>query len=246
MTKLVFHITKIVIATVVAVLFSSCHSNIGLGNKIKGSGNVTKEVRNLTGFNKVTVCCGLDCEIQQSDKFAVIVEADDNLQPGIITTVHNDVLKIDSEYNGYKNVSSKKIIVQMPVIAGLESTGGSSLKSLNTLKGENIAMKTSSGSEMNITVESDTVTCESSSGSDLTIKGKALKTYAHSSSGSEISAKDLMANEIDAQSTSGSSITVAPILLLEAKASSGSSITYTKRPTQLRKESSSGGTVDEE
>lgn len=246
MTKLVFHITKIVIAAVVAVLFGSCHSNISLGNKITGSGNVTKEVRNLSGFTKILVYKGLDCEVQQSDKFAVIVEADDNLHEGITTTVENGLLKIDSRYNGYKNVSSKKIIVQMPVIVTLESTGGASLKSLNTLKGENITVKTSSGSEMNVTVESDTITCESTSGSDLTIKGKALRAYAHSSSGSSIKAGNLMANEIAAQSTSGSSITVAPILLLDAKASSGSSISYTKTPQQLRKESTSGGSVSEE
>ncbi|ESU22770.1 hypothetical protein FEDK69T_20310 [Flavobacterium enshiense DK69] len=245
MTKLVFHITKIVIATVLAVLFGSCHSNIGLGNNITGSGNVTKEVRNLSGFNKVTVSDGLDCEIQQSDKFAVIVEADDNLHEGITTTVENGVLKIDSEYNRYKNVNSKKIIVQMPVIVSLESNGGSTLKSLNTLKGDAIKIKSSSGSEINVDIESDTITCESTSGSELNLKGKALKAYAHSSSGSSIKAGNLMANEIDAQSTSGSSITVAPIVLLDAKASSGSSINYTKVPQQLRKESTSGGSVSE-
>jgi hypothetical protein len=97
-----------------------------------------------------------------------------------------------------------------------------------------------------VTIESDTITCESTSGSELNVKGKALKTYAHSSSGSSINAENLMANEIDAQSNSGSTITVAPILLLDAKASSGSSISYTKQPKQLRKETSSGGSIDED
>lgn len=246
MTKLIFHITKIVIATIVAVLVSSCTSSIGLGKSIKGSGNVTKEVRNLSGFTKVTVSRGLDCEVLQSDKFAVIIEADDNLHEGITTIVESGVLKIDSEYNTYKNVTSKKVIVQMPVIESLESTSGSSLKSLNTLKGTSLSIKTSSGSDMYVDVESDTIKCESSSGSELNLKGKALKAYAHSSSGSNIIAGSLMVNEIDAQSSSGSSIKVAPIVLLEAKASSGSSISYTKTPQQLRKEVSSGGSVDEE
>lgn len=246
MVKVVLFCTKLVITTLAAIMLNSCTSSVSLGNSVKGSGKVTKETRNLSGFNKVTVTGGLDCEIRQSDKFAVVVEADDNLHEGILTTVENGVLKIDSDYNGYKNVNSKKVIVQMPVIASLESSGGSSLKSLNTLKSEAITVKTSSGSEMEVDVESDTVTCESSSGSELNIKGKALKTYAHSSSGSEINAEDLMANEIDAQSSSGSSITVAPILLLDAKASSGSSISYTKKPRQLRKQSTSGGSVSEE
>ncbi|ESU28897.1 lipoprotein [Flavobacterium limnosediminis JC2902] len=246
MIKVVLFCTKLVIATLAAIMLNSCTSSVSLGNSIKGSGNVTKEARNLTGFNKVTVAKGLDCEIQQSDKFAVIVEADDNLHEGIITTVDHGVLKIDSEYGNYKNVSSKKIIVQMPVIVSLESTSGSNLKSLNTLKGNAIALKTSSGSEMNVTIESDTITCESTSGSELNVRGKALKTFAHSSSGSSINAENLMANEIDAQSNSGSSITVAPILLLDAKASSGSSVSYTKKPQQLRKQTSSGGSVSEE
>lgn len=246
MVKVVLFCTKLVVATLAVILLNSCNSKIDLDNSITGSGNVTKEIRNLTGFNKVSVARGLDCEIQQSDKFAVIVEADDNLQKGITTTVDQGVLKIDSEYGNYNNVTSKKIIVQMPVISSLECTSGSNLKSLNILRGNSILVKSSSGSVMHVTIESDTITCESTSGSELNVKGKALKTYAHSSSGSSINAENLMANEIDAQSNSGSTITVAPILLLDAKASSGSSISYTKQPKQLRKETSSGGSIDED
>jgi len=119
MVKVVLFFTKLAVAALAAIMLNSCTTKIDLGNSITGSGNVTKEVRNLTGFNKVTVARGLDCEIQQSDKFAVIVEADDNLHEGITTTVDHGVLKIDSDYSTYHDVSSKKIIVQMPVVSSL-------------------------------------------------------------------------------------------------------------------------------
>jgi hypothetical protein len=246
MTKIVILFSKIVSAALVALSISSCNGNFNLGNSVSGSGKIVTEKRNVSQFNKITVANGLDCEVIQADNFEVTVEADDNLINGIKTQVENNTLVIYSEYNNYINVTSKKITVKLPKILSLESSSGSTLKSGSLLTGEDITLKSSSGSSMEVEVESDKITLETTSGSEQQITGKALKLYTASSSGSHIEANELIANEVYSQSSSGSSTTVNAVLLLDGKASSGSSITYVKTPKEVRVEESSGGSVSKE
>ncbi len=242
MMKIGMYLIKIVTATIIAITLTSCNWTVNLGNSVTGSGNIVKEERKLNGFDKVEVKTGLDCEIQQADNFQVMVQADDNVIKDIKTVVENGTLKIYCDISNFHNVT-KKIIVSMPNITSLESSSGSTLKSINTLIGNNISLKSSSGSEMNVNIEADTLSLETSSGSEQNIRGKALLLYTASSSGSSINAENLLANDVKSQSSSGSSTDVHAILTLDAKASSGSSIEYKGTPKQVTKEESSGGSV---
>jgi Putative auto-transporter adhesin, head GIN domain len=237
------HLVKVVVTAIVALLFSSCNLTFN-GETIKGNGNVVSRERNLKAFTKIEVSRGLECEVTQGDVFKVIVEADDNLQDGILITVQNGTLKITSKYNNYFNVGSKKIKVTLPIVEQLESTSGSELITKGAIKSNYILLKSSSGSDLNAIVESERVALESSSGSDLTVKGKAIDVTTTSSSGSDINAKDLLANNINAQSSSGSDTDVHPLVYLNAKASSGSSIDYHSKPKRISKQESSGGSID--
>ncbi len=158
MTRFVVFFSKLIAATLAAVSLTSCNHSIDFGDSITGSGNVVTENRNVTTFDKVTVSQGLECEVIFSDKLEVTVEADDNLIKGIHTTVQNGTLDISSEYDNYVNVKSKKIIVRMPKIVSLESNSGSTLTSNNVLTSDDITLKSSSGSSLEVEVEADKVT----------------------------------------------------------------------------------------
>jgi Putative auto-transporter adhesin, head GIN domain len=238
------HLVKIVVATVVAFLFSSCNFNFD-GKSIKGSGNVVSKERNLKDFTKITVSRGIECVVTQGSTYKVVVEADDNVQEGILTTVENGTLKITSEYNNYHNVT-KKVRVQLPTIEQLETTSGSDLRAVGVIKSNSILLKSSSGSDLYAQVESEKIALESSSGSDLKVEGKAIDVTTASSSGSHIDAEKLLANNIISQSSSGSTTDIHPLVSLKAKASSGSSIDYFSHPKNISKEESSGGSVDEQ
>ena len=229
-----------------ALLFSSCvHSSMSFGNGIKGSGNITTETRIVDkDFKSIEVSYGIKVNVEQADTKSITVEADDNLQKHIITKIENGVLKIDSD-ESYNSTETPMVNVKMPVINGLSTSSGSVINSIGTLISNNINAKSSSGSEIDIEVEADAIALESSSGSTIEVKGKALKLETNSTSGSTIDAKDLMANEVNAQTSSGSNTSVYPIVKLEAKASSGSSIAYHKVPKTITKEESSGGSIDE-
>lgn len=230
-----------------ALLFSSCvHSTIHLGDGIKGSGNITTETREANqDFKRIEVSHGISVIVQQSDNKSITVQADDNLQQHIITRIENGVLKIESDQS-YNATETPVVNVKMATISGLDTSSGSEITSSGTLITENINVKSSSGSQINITVEADYIQLESSSGSSIEASGKALKLKTSTSSGSTIDAKNLKTNEIISQAASGSSTSVYPILKLEAKASSGSNISYHKSPKSLIKTENSGGSISEE
>ncbi|AWG21589.1 DUF2807 domain-containing protein [Flavobacterium faecale] len=234
---------KIIPALFCLLLLSSCNDWFNL-KSITGSGNVITENRKIDeNFVGIDVSNGIDVIVKHGDNFEVIVEADDNLQDEITTTVKNGILVIDCEYNSFLDVSSKKVIVTMPKIEQLESSSASSITSEMTLKTNAIDISSSSGSSVDLKINADKLTCKASSGSDITLRGLALELEAKASSGSDIEAKDMAANKVIARSSSGSSIEVNPIVELQANASSGSSINYLKTPKKISRESSSGASI---
>lgn len=246
MIKIITLITKFIIVTLTALLFASCNHMINM-KSIEGSGHVTTEKRIVQGdFKSVEVSNAIELVIEQSDKTEIIVEADDNLQKEITTKVENGVLIIACDYNSFNNIKSKKVTVKMPVINRLEASSSATIKSSNTLKGENIKLESSSAASINLNIESDTIFGEASSGSTININGKALKLDTEASSGSTIDAKDLLANEIKVEASSGSSVYVHPIVSLDAEASSGASVSYNVVPKSIQKEVNSGGSIHQE
>lgn len=243
MIKIIIHITKFVIATITALLFASCNFNL---NTIEGSGKVTTEKRTVQGdFKSVKVSNAIDLVIEQSDKYEVVVEADDNLQKEIITKVENGTLEIKCKFNSFRNITMKKVTVKMPAVEKIEASSAASVTSKDLLHGENIELETSSAATMNVNTEFDNISCHSSSGSSIDIKGKALKVKTSASSGSSIEAGNLLANDVDADVSSGAVTKVHPILSLKAEASSGGNINYNNVPKTINKTASSGGSVSQ-
>ena len=231
------------VALFLTLSLASCNANLNWGDGIDGSGNVVTEKRTIEApFTKIDASTGVEVLVEQGATTEVEVEVDDNLMEHIVTRVENGTLIVKIEEN-INTMESAIVRVSTKTIEGLESSSGATIRSKNTLKGTNLALKSSSGSTINTDLEYEKVSSESTSGSEIRLSGKALTLDTKSSSGSEIDAKDLAANEITAQSTSGSNTTVNPIVLLNAKASSGSSIDYVKEPKKVIKEETSGGSV---
>jgi len=247
MLKIITLITKFIVVTIIALLFGSCN-HIERLNSITGSGNVTTEKRTVTGdFKNVEVSNALDLVIEQSDKTEIIVEADDNLQKEITTTIQNGVLVIGCNVGNFINVTTKKVTVKMPIIEGLDASSASTISSNSTLKGNSLSLTTSSAANIKATVEYENIEISTSSASHQSIKGKAIHVETSSSSGSILDAGELLANEIVSDASSGSSTTVSPIVSLKADASSGGSITYNKTPKKsIHIDENSGGNVHKE
>jgi hypothetical protein len=243
MIKAIVMTAKAISIALLAILVTSCQQTISFGNGIKGSGNVVTQNRNITEkFTGIDAGSGIEVEITQANTPSILVEADDNIIEYITTEIQNGILIISCK-ESIKNAKERKVKVTLPDVESISASSGSEIKSMNTITSSSLDIKSSSGSEIDITIQAENAYCTSSSGSTINLKGKALKLQTQSSSGSDIDAEDLLANEINATSSSGSHTTIHPIVSLEASASSGGNINYVNVPKSVSKKESSGGSI---
>ena len=243
MSKVIIILTKITIALLITLLFSSCRYQGKMNDSMEGSGNFKTETRTLPeDFQKISVENTVEVTVEQSDNKSINVEADDNIINHVVTKVENGVLIIKLESGSYDNVSAK-VNIKMPVIKGLYCSSSSSIKGNNVIITDDLDVKAESDGDVELNVEADNLSLTAESSGSIKARGKALKLKTSSNSGSDLNAKELMANEVISQSESGGSSSVYPIVSLNASASSGGSIIYYKSPKSITKESSSGGSI---
>jgi hypothetical protein len=240
MIKFIVFCTKILVAAVVSVLFSSCKYQIG----IEGNGNVTKEKRIISDkFTKVEVSHGIELIVEQGENIMVEVETDQNLQKQLITKVENGTLIVKFE-GSINNTNAETVRISMPKIEGISADSGAEVTTKNTLLGNTtIKLEADSGSNIDVVLEYDAIELYADSGAEIKAEGKALKLKTHADSGANIDASNLLANEVTSHADSAASITVHPIVSLNADADSGSSIEYNSKPKTIIKKEDSGGSV---
>ena len=236
-------ITKFIVGLIVSIMLMSCQINGNFGTGVKGNGNVETVERHIDeNFSEIKVSRGLDVYLTQSDNVSLKVQADENLHDIIMTEVENNVLRIYADEN-IKRASSKKVMVSFKDISKISSSSGSDVYSTNTITTESLEISTSSGSDMELDVDTHVLECDSSSGSDLRVSGKTDKLYAEASSGSDIKAGNLKTSTCEARASSGADITVNTSKELYAKASSGGDIKYYGNPDKVSKKDGVSGNI---
>jgi hypothetical protein len=236
-------LTKFIAGLIISIMLMSCQFNSNYGFGVNGNGNVESQERDVNGsFNEIKVSRGLDVYLTQSDDVRITVQADENLHDIIITEVKNNVLLIYADEN-IKRAESKKVMVSFKNISKISSSSGSDVYSTNTITAESLELSTSSGSDMELDVDTQVIECSTSSGSDLRLSGNTNKLYAEASSGSDIKARNLNAKISDLRASSGADITVNTTEELYAKASSGGDIKYYGNPQKISKKDGVSGSI---
>ncbi len=234
---------KIIITTVLSILATSCQFDINLGQGITGNRNVESEERNLTeDITQIKVSNGLDVYITQENNTNITVEADENLMDIIVTEIKNETLHIYAEKN-IRRAKSKKVYVSLPKITKIRTSSGADVIAENIIKANELELKSSSGSDIRITVKANEVHCDTSSGSDIRISGTANTLIAEASSGSDIKAQNLETQKCIADASSGADIRVNVSEELIAEATSGADIKYSGNPESVSKNKSASGSV---
>jgi len=237
-------LTKIIVTTLLSMLFLSCNFDVNFGS-VNGTGNVTTTKRDISDdFTKIKTSRGLDVYLTQGNAVSLTVEADENLHNIIKTEVVNGTLKIYSDKN-IGRADSKKIRLTFKDISNIESTSGSDVYSTNTINVADLEINSTSGSDVDLSLNTENLICKSTSGSQITLRGKTNSLNAKATSGSDINAEDLNASSSHVSATSGAGITVNTKNELYAKASSGGDITYYGNPEKIKKSDGASGNISQ-
>ncbi|HSG99213.1 MAG TPA: head GIN domain-containing protein [candidate division Zixibacteria bacterium] len=137
------------------------------GERVRGSGNVTTEKRDVSDFNIIAIQNATDIEITIGPEFSAVIEAEDNLLEYITTDVRRKTLYVD-DVDGYsistRNGSTLKIT--MPSLAGLEINGSSNVTA-DGLKEELLVIEISGSGDIALSGEAREVEVEIDGSGDV-------------------------------------------------------------------------------
>lgn len=228
---------KLLLLTIVS-LFS-------VGVALAGNNDKT-QVRNVKSFDGIKVSTGIDLYLTMGNSEEVKIVADEDIIDDIKTEVKDGTLHIYTKKNNWFNWGgnkTRKAYVSVTELNRLHASSGSDVVSENTLEGDRLEVKASSGSDVKLDVIIKNLSVDASSGSDAKLSGKSKTFEAEASSGSDIKAQNLEAKIGKLRASSGSDISVTITDELYARASSGADIRYYGNPQIRDTDESSGGDV---
>ncbi len=172
-------LVRLIAATVVAILMTSCNFDVNFGPGVSGDGNVVTKQRKISGdFDAIKVSRGIEVELSQDNNFNLEVEADENLHDIITTEVEGNVLRVSSdEY--IKTASAKKVIISLGDISRISTTSGANVYSDTSFELNDLRIESTSGSHVNMDIYADVLKVSSTSGASISVNTtKALTTSA--------------------------------------------------------------------
>ena len=134
-------------------------------NKIKGSGNITSENRELTNFSSINLIGGIDVNIKFSDKYNCTVVSDDNLIPYIKTEVINNNLQISINKN-YSSIEGIEVNVNAPEYDEVSISGSGDINIID-FKNDNLSLNISGSGYITANGEVQTLIAKISGSGDI-------------------------------------------------------------------------------
>lgn len=197
---------------------------MSFSNKVKGSGNITNESREVSDFKAIDVGGNFKLEIIARKDFALEIEADDNLLEHISTEVSDGILKIETT----KNISpTNKILVRIsaPNIESLKTSGATiaDLKNINN----------------------DSLKIDASGASKFFVEGVAKNFVIEASGASKIDAGNLKTENTSIVANGASKITVFATNELKVDLSGAGKVYYSGNPKSVLKDISGAGKIAE-
>jgi len=223
------------------LFFQAC---IFTGPSVKGDGHVTKESRQVSGFENLDASTGLIVFLIPDSSEYVVVEADENLHDHIKTKLDHKTLKVFTE-SRIRWAKEKNVLVHFKKMVEIKSSSGAIIRSQAPIRSADIELRASSGSRQHLEIEAKDVEAQCSSGAHIDLVGKCEKADLKASSGAHLKGEQFLARHCEADASSGAHIWIKVSDELNAEASSGGHIYYSGNPSESSVHSSSGGSVSQ-
>ena len=136
------------------------------------------QVRNVSGFNEISVSGGIDLYLSPDDKETVVVSANDNrYRDRIITRVVNNRLEIYFDNKGYvrwPDNMKMKAYVSFKSLEKLKASGSSDVFVNGIIKSDKLELSLSGSSDFKGAVQVNDMVLNQSGSSDSRISGRQV------------------------------------------------------------------------
>jgi hypothetical protein len=232
---------SLVFSTLIIILAAGCINGLTCE---KGNGKIKTEERKIAAFNAIEVSGAYNIVLKQDSFTSVSVEADENLQPLIITKLEGNKLVIK---NNKSICSSKelKINITNPDIKNISMSGAVDLKTTNTFKSRELTIDVSGMADMTLDLNVQNLDISCSGSCDLNLKGSAENVKADLSGAADIKAFDLVTKKFKLSSSGAGSANVNVSEKLDVEISGAASVNYKGNPS-VSQSISGAGTIHKE
>ncbi len=194
-----------------AGLIAASIANLAFANPehIKGNGNISRQTKNITPFNKIATGGSLDIEISQGNREEVTIETDENLQQYIIAEVKNNTLNIHVKDN--INISSTKLKVKINCIKleSISAGGSGDIETSNQLKNDELTISQGGSGDFKLNLEVGKLKISKAGSGDFKIEGKADQFQLSSAGSGDVHAQQLAVKNAEISMVGSSDIWLA-------------------------------------
>ncbi len=212
---------------------------------VRGNNNVVKQTREVSGFNGVVVSGAYHLFLTQGSDESVIVEADENLLQYINTDVKGGTLKIyTKEKVKIRNANAMNVYVQLRNFDHLYASGASTTKAQSDLSGENIELRSSGSSDINLqTLETNRLNSRVSGASNISLEGSSTYLELRVSGSGDFQGSNFSADEVDVSVSGSGDADVRATGSISASASGSGDITVFGNPQKEKISTSGSGDI---
>ncbi len=213
--------------------------------KIKGSGNVKTETREISDFDELRVGGAFSVVLKKSSSNSVILEMDDNILQYVETKVSGGTLKIKTQSDiNIQNSTKLKVTVNYTSLNHIDISGACNLSSEDVLVSDDIICELSGAGKLEIEIKSKKFSADVSGAGSMVVSGESSFQRLDLSGAASYKAYDLITAESVVHASGASSARVNVTKKLDAHASGASSIRYKGSPGEKDIHKSGAASID--
>lgn len=189
----------------------------------------TKNV-NLKNFSGISVSSGIDLYLSQGSNENISLKGDDEMiNEVLIEQKDNDIsikFKPDFKWKSSMRNKSVAVYVDFKTLSRLAASGGSDVKTLRLIKGNQLLIVASGGSDLDLNLDCSEINLTVNGGSDAKLSGTCEKMILTANGGSDVNAVALRVDYAKVAINGGSDADLTVNKTLEASANGGSDLSY--------------------
>ncbi len=214
---------------------------IGLLSFLAISTTIFADTKSLSPFDEIILSGNVSALLIAGEEESIDIKNDaDRLD----FYVEGKSLKVKAtDLVKYNKTPTIKVIITYKKLRGIRARAGASAYTEQAIKGDQLALKFSSGASGELEVAQSSIDITVSEGSDLEVRGETDWQEIKVATGGSLSAYKLKAANTIVKTNTGGSAEVMTTKSIDARASTGGNITYKGDPKKVQRKDGLSGTI---
>ena len=188
---------KLLLSAACIVLLATACMN-PFNKTIRGNGNITTSQRNISSVQRVKCAGNYNVQLTQGSPVSVKIEADENLQPHIVTDVNGDELSIHSEHDINLDPTQKiKIYITTDKLEGFQLNGSGDVNTTNKFTGgDHLDLGIAGSGNIHFDVNTPEINSSISGSGDIYLSGETRDSKINIAGNGNYHADDLKSENV--------------------------------------------------